>query len=450
MSLRLQINLAITVLMLLFLGALFWLEIDDARRSVREEIEASSRVAGHLLTAVIRADVAANPIWVRDFLARVGRIRANEVELIARNGALMYRSPPPTYKAGRAAPAWYAALVSPPAKTLRLRLPMGELRVTSDPSRSVLDAWDDLGRIALISAGFLIVVNVAAFWFAGRALAPIEQVVEGLQRMESGALDTRLAPTAGREARVMAESFNRMAAAVQETVRMREAAERSRAQLAERQALAREVQAHVEEERRALARELHDEFGQTVTAIRSVVASLEPVPQPEATTRGLAIIKDLANRLYDGMHRLVPRLRPMALDDLGLAAALAELVQEQRVAHPGLAVQLEVEGTWQGIPDEVAIALYRVAQEGLTNVVRHAAAARCTVALTASGESIRLTVADDGRGGAAASGSGRFGLRGMRERVESLGGTLEIRDAPGGGTLIAASVPLPVASGVAA
>jgi two-component system, NarL family, sensor histidine kinase UhpB len=446
MSLRLQINIAITVLMSLFIGTLVVVEIEAASRSVAEEMEASSRVAGHLLQGITRFDQGADPAWMRAFLTRLGRVRANEIELLAADGTVIYASPPPSYKAGRDAPAWFARLAAPGTPTLVIPLRGATLRVTPNASRAILDAWDNLYRFAVICGVFLVVANIVVFWLAGRAVAPLERIAEALSRVERGHLDTRLPLLRGREARQIGESFNRMATAVEESVRIREQAERARLQLANGRALAREVQARMEEERRLLARELHDELGQTVTAIRSIAASIEPGALTPDATKRIKMIEELAVRLHEGVRDLVPRLRPLVLDELGLADALRDLIDDYRAHHGGLAIEFDTSGSLGAISGELAIALYRVVQESLTNVVRHAHASRCVITLAAGDDELSLTVADDGRGVVEAdlAKPGRFGVRGVRERIESLGGTVSFVPSHMGGLAVQVRLPLAV------
>ena len=321
--------------------------------------------------------------------------------------------------------------------------------MTSYSSRAILDAWDDFYVFALICGVFLLAANVAVFWFTGRAVAPLEHIAGALSRVERGALDTRLPVLRGREARQIGESFNRMATAVEENVRIREQAERARVQLANGRAFAREIQARMEEERRLLARELHDELGQTVTAIRSIAASIQPDALTADGAKRITMIEELAVRLQEGMRDLVPRLRPLALDELGLVEALRDLVEDHRAHHPGLAFELTTSGSLDAVPGELAIALYRVVQESLTNIVKHAQATHCTIALAAYGDSVSLTVEDDGKGSSESDlvKPGRLGTRGMRERIESLGGTLAFAKAAAGGLAVQVQVPLTVAAG---
>jgi two-component system sensor histidine kinase UhpB len=144
------------------------------------------------------------------------------------------------------------------------------------------------------------------------------------------------------------------------------------------------------------------------------------------------------------MRELIPRLRPLALDELGLAEALRDLVEDYRLHHPGIAFDLATEGSLDGVPGEPAIALYRIVQESLTNVVKHARATRCAVGLAARSDELSLRVEDDGTGVGETdlAKPGRFGVRGMRERIESLGGSLSFARAELGGLAVIARLPL--------
>ncbi len=148
MSLRFRINLLITALMLLLLAAMAWMTINDTRRSLREEVEASTKVTVQLLTSVVYSSqfvpssVLPNRI-ILDFLKNLGRVRANEIRLYDGIGDLIYTSPPSKYKAGLFAPEWYADLVAPRPEHTTLRIRNGALVIIPDPSRATRDAWDE-------------------------------------------------------------------------------------------------------------------------------------------------------------------------------------------------------------------------------------------------------------------------------------------------------------------
>src|ERR1700693_1801701 len=159
MRLRSRLNLVVAALSAAFVIVLIAAEIQSARTSVREEIEAANRVASQLLgrlTAVYSR--VGGPDLVLQFLQQLGRVRANEVSLQTATGQVLYRSPPATYKAGREAPAWFAHLLAPQQATYTFSLPGGVvLLVQAQPSRAVLDAWDDITRLAAIAAGLVVV-----------------------------------------------------------------------------------------------------------------------------------------------------------------------------------------------------------------------------------------------------------------------------------------------------
>nr|PZN62103.1 MAG: two-component sensor histidine kinase [Pseudomonadota bacterium] len=194
-----------------------------------------------------------------------------------------------------------------------------------------------------------------------------------------------------------------------------------------------------EEERRRLARELHDELGQTLNAIKLDALSL---PGNEAAQR----IAAHADQVYAAAGGLVRRLRPTALDELGLRAALEACVDRWRQSHPQLNVQLSMSGELDELGEARSLAIYRIVQEGLTNCVRHAGAGHFYIDLTrdpAPGGGVLLEMRDDGRGLPREALRPRgSGLSGMRERVALLGGRFELLSEPGRGVTIRVEIPV--------
>ena len=445
MSLRARINVLVTGLTLLFIALGLYLMLGEIRRQIREEIEASNRVTAQLMTAVIFSSGlfstgTMQQTVVQDFLSRLGRVRANEITLLDRTDAQVYRSPPPTYKAGRDAPAWFVRLVGPELAPVMLEANSFRIVITPDASRSVLDAWDDLLRLGALVALFVIVINGGLALVIGRALRPVRSVVEGLARVERGDLSARLPSYSLPEFQAIGVGFNRMLAELERTVAM----ERD---LAENRQLTHLIQRHLEEERRGLARELHDEIGQYLTAIKTIAqatANRAEHADPATLEASRAIVSS-AGRIYDAMHAIIRRLRPMALERMGLADTMVEAVAEWRRLHPQLAFELHLPGSLPRLGDEAEIALFRIAQEAVTNVARHAQAQSVSIEISTSGRHVHLVVCDDGIGIASdrLHQPGHYGLLGMRERVQALGGTLAITPTPeGGGTRIAVGIPL--------
>jgi PAS domain S-box-containing protein len=218
--------------------------------------------------------------------------------------------------------------------------------------------------------------------------------------------------------------------------------EQSRAEL---RALAARLQATREEERTRIAREIHDELGQALTALKLDMAWLEsqlPVTNSGAFKINEVSVTDRIDETMAIVRRIARELRPSVLDQIGLEAAIECLVQEAS-ERTGIAVNLQAD-EFPGLPDQVASHAYRIIQEALTNVTRHAKASRVEVSVRRLGTSILLAVEDNGVGFAPQTLSGleSLGLVGMRERAMACGGTLTVRGKPGEGTAIVVIIPL--------
>lgn len=210
------------------------------------------------------------------------------------------------------------------------------------------------------------------------------------------------------------------------------------------QVLSRRLVEVQETERRVVARELHDDAGQTLTALMVGLRLLErEAGDPLAVTARVAELKRTADGVLENLHRLASNLRPASLDHLGLVATLRQDAQSLNSAS-GLAVRVEARGfDVPRLPPAVETALYRIAQEAMTNAIRHAKASQVEVLVDRRDDGIIIAIEDDGTGfdpEVAARGR-RLGLVGMRERVEMLGGKLQLRTAPGSGTAVIVEVP---------
>lgn len=217
--------------------------------------------------------------------------------------------------------------------------------------------------------------------------------------------------------------------------------------------LLKRVVAAQEAERQRIARELHDETGQALTAIGLGLRGASSVlrQDPDRAAGNLRQLEGLVARSLVELQRLIADLRPSHLDDLGLPAALRWYAGEIQTRAP-LTVSVETEGEPRALQPEVNTTLFRVAQEALTNVVKHADARHVTVRLRYEGESVRLEVDDDGRGfdlqaASLAAGAPSWGLAGMQERASLLGGALTVETSPGAGTRIEVRLPYHAAPG---
>lgn len=443
MRLLTRLNFVVAGLSAAFVIVLIAAEIQSNRASVREEIEAANRVAAQLLgrLASIYSNVG-GPDLVLQFLQQLGRVRANEVTLLSPAGEVLYRSPRATYKAGREAPAWFIQLMAPPVTRITFPLRGGvRLVIDAQPSRAVLDAWDDITRLAALGVGMLVILNALAFWSVAQVLRPFPVIADGLARIQRGELAYRLPPLRGYEAATIGTAFNRMAQAVEDKVKAERQARDAEARLEERREMASLADQRVEEERRLIAHELHDEFGQSVTAIRSLALAIATQAGASDTGDVARLISDEAARLYDAMHGLIPRLAPLSLDTLGLTATLDNLTRDWQRRYPSVALALHHDLPPDLAPD-VALTIYRVVQEGVVNALRHAQAARVDIEIGADSRDISISVTDDGIGLPREwSQPGHFGLRGLNDRVVRLGGTFAVGIGDGKGTRLSAHIP---------
>ncbi|MBC7548600.1 MAG: sensor histidine kinase [Polaromonas sp.] len=445
MSLRLQINLIITVLTAFFASAVIGLQIENTRRAVHEEVLGANVVALQLLSRMSWVDGFGGLQSARDYLSRVGRVRANEIVLYGADGKLLYRSPPSTYKVGRRAPQWYARLVSPLLEPKMISLPSGRITLQPDASRAELDGWDDLRPLLwMVLAGF-VAANGLVYALIGRATKPLRLVVRGLRQMEAGTYGTRLPDLSGREGRQISHAFNAMAQSVQDSALARHQAQEATRALAENRELTQLIQARIEQERGAIARELHDELGQQVTAIKSgsLAIARKAAGHDALIEQSARLVMDCADQIYDGVHRLIAQLRPLALDRFGLHDALQDLLADWRLHHPDAGLTLSVSGSFEGLGDDLSTAAYRIVQEAVNNAVRHARASRIEVKLDALADRLQLEVIDNGVGHVTEFHQpGHFGVMGMRERAQALGGSFDLDQRAPAGVRIRVSFPL--------
>ncbi|NOJ38975.1 sensor histidine kinase [Bradyrhizobium australiense] len=454
MRLVLQLVARLFVVVILCLGAAtVWATI-DAHRSVDRATAASAERVSLALEALYWRELLLRSNRTREQLLPVPEWRTIETMGLISPGICVRFEPAGAFEKplcgqskgiGQSPPRWFAALVqtllgdhAAVVRSISMRAAnAGSVSAAADPNAAIALAWQhilDNIHVALLMA---VAIALLASLAIAHTLAPAQQIVAALQRMARGQYSTSLPRFRSMElamiGRAVSDLGDRLARAMEE-----------------RAALTRRLLEIRSDERRALARELHDEFGQNLTAILAFANTIEATSAQEKDNSEVAqdarMISQATHRIMACLRDTLNRLRHPPAEELGLEACLVDLVDSWRsrnAAQP--MIQLDLKGDLAGVRGAVAATAYRVAQECLTNSLRHSSARVIVLRIerrTGAENALLVHVEDDGGGDAAkVARSPGFGLTGIRERVAALGGSLSIADA-NRGVSVAATIPL--------
>lgn len=444
MNLKLRLNLIITALLLLvmLIGAL--LMIRNAREDVRAEVESTALLALHLLDAEI-LHYTSDYVWLNGVnpnqasifrLQSLENVRHLRIDFFDTRGNLRDSNRSMTKMDEWPAPLWFVNTMDAISETMppikrqifaNSRV-LGELVVTPDPSYEIAEIWNDMLGILMLVSIFFVVVNAMIYWAVGRALRPVNCVLFALSELERGNLDSRLPSFTLPELTEISHKFNAMAETLQNSIK-------SNHQLTQKMISLQE------DERKSLARDLHDEVGQHLTAIHidaSTILHAKTITDAHESAKAIDIV---ARQMMNIVHGMLQRLRPVSLDELGLKAAVQDLVDTWLQRNSSTTIDVSFSGDFVGVDETVAIAVYRIVQECLTNIARHSGANKVMIGLHRNSDQLVLHVEDNGNGFDPRLVSSGFGVAGMRERVQGLGGYFELKSSVGCGVQIQASLP---------
>ena len=468
MNLKLRLNLITTSLLLLLMIAGISLSFYNARKNTLAEIASAEKSTLTLFDAAIIGATAtsANKIDLTAFkLQQLSHMRHLKIALFDGNGKLL-DSNHTTASAhfNNEAPAWFERLLNktmpqwqPKIRTLSFNHQLlARLIITPDPSYEYAEIWKQMTDLLVLLALFFICVNLMIAWAINQALKPTETILTALDEIESGHLEVRLPPFKLPELARIGQKFNHMIETLQQS------------HLQNHQ-LTQQLMTLQETERKSLARDLHDEFGQCLTAINtdaSVILKHAKTKYPELQASAEAITQ-LSRHLMDLVSGLLQRLRPGVLDELGLELALQDLVGTWQTRHENIHCTLNisnVDSLKQEILGETeCLVIYRLVQESLTNIARHASASKADISVYAelklNKQGVTVKVQDNGAGfnpkqaadfgiilsldtNKGLGNNAGFGLLGMRERVESLNGDFRLQTSANTGSVITAWIPL--------
>jgi two-component system sensor histidine kinase UhpB len=444
LSLRGRINLLLALLLALGLAVNIGRQVAEAGPRVQAEDQSVIRLAREFIEMIV-ADLHEAP----DPDAKLGQIardlnRLRHVSIALRDAGGNPLSPPRPDADDEAhgPPAWFVGLVHPEQTAVSVPVSIhgqpGSLLITSHPNDEIAEIWDgivtqlEVGSVVALAL-FLVMMTVV-----GRALAPLQSLAQMMAALEAGRYETRVAPGGAPELAATCTRLNQLAATLGEAVE-------DKRRLAERTVSLQDV------ERKEIARELHDEFGPYLFSLRAHAGALAKLadgraPSAEAVRKHGSAMLEQINALQQFNRRVLDRLRPVGLAEFGLRQALESLSRLWRESHPDVAIETNISPALGPTGEMADLTIYRIVQEALTNVFRHAGATAVNVVIEPAGQSGQdgrlcalVRVSDNGRGMAPGQKLG-LGLVGMRERILALGGTLSVASDQGGVT-VEAMVP---------
>jgi two-component system sensor histidine kinase UhpB len=343
-------------------------------------------------------------------------------------------------------PAWFVAFVHPETTAVNVPISIhgkpGSLVITSHPDDEMNEIWDGIVTQLQVGSAIAIALFLLTMMVVSRALAPLQSLSEAMTRIEAGGYDTRVKPAGSPELAAICTKLNHLAATLGDAIE-------------EKRRLAETAVSLQDAERKEIARELHDEFGPYLFALRAHASSLMRTadthePNTDALRRHGEAILEQINALQQFNRRVLEKLRPVGLAELGLREALGALVRLWGESHPGVVIDMNVSQPLDGTGETAELTVYRIIQEALTNVFRHARATRVHITVEQAAprpsgpapretKAVMVSVRDNGAGLPADHKQG-FGLIGMRERVLALGGTMTVASTNHGVT-VEAMVP---------
>jgi len=419
MDLRRRLVGSLSLLLAALLAVTALVQLYSLRTDVEAEVQASSHLVRVLLAAGSMAPDGGPAL--QPLLAQAG-LR----HLSIRTEGQAARKEPDTL------PRWLGLeRLIPVQPEQQIRIGQQTLYIAPYPRSEISERLADTVRLWSTLLFFSGTTLLVAWWSADRALRPVRELEASLHRLARGEPDPALPSFALRE-------FGRVARAIDYLAKALEAAR------AAQQALARQLMTVQEDEKRTLARELHDEMGQTLTALNVTAAHLERHAAGMAPAEVAECAADLRRELRTGSGQLrgmLKNLRPHGLSAHGLQQALVDLLQGWRSRQTSISFELALPPALPQVDEQLALVIYRVVQEALTNVVRHSGACSCTVQLQASATMLLLDVMDDGCG-LPSDLQWQGGLLGMRERIGMVDGQLRVWHAPAGGLHLHAQFPL--------
>lgn len=444
LSLRARINLLLALILALGLAINVARLVLEAAPRVQAEDQSVTRLAREFIETIVTGlNEAPDPDARLDQIVHdLKRLRHVSITLQGDESA----RPAPADETGDApsVPAWFVALIHPEKTSVSVPVSIHgkptALVITSIPNDEIAEIWDGIITQLEVGTAVAVALFLITMMVVGRALAPLEALSQAMGRIEAGSYDVRVDPGGAPELAAICTRLNHLAMTLGEAVE-------EKRRLAERAVSLQDV------ERKDIARELHDEFGPYLFALRAHVGAMMRLaearePDTNALRKHGSAILEQVNALQQLTRRILEKLRPVGLAELGLREALGALLRLWNESHPDVTIETTISPSLGETGETADLTIYRVVQEALTNVFRHAGATEVNVSIAPAERLAGLRdrcdyalvrVCDNGRGLQVDQKFG-LGLTGMRERLLALGGTLTVASGESGVT-VEAMVP---------
>jgi two-component system sensor histidine kinase UhpB len=438
LSLRARLNALLALVLLLGLSVNIARLGLEASPRIQAEDQSVVRLAREFIQTLVDSlsDTPDPEARLTRMLADLSRLR--HVSITRESDATLAQPPSEAADQSSPPPAWFVRLVHPEQTALSVPVnvngrSLGSLVITSHPIDEMNEIWDGIVTQIEIGSAVAVLLLLITMTVVSRALTPIQGLSDAMASIEAGQYGVRVKLGGPPELAAICQKLNHLAGVLG-------------AAIDDKRRLAAQLVSLQDAERKEIARELHDEFGPFLFALRAHATALtrmaaSPTPDVPALQKHGAAMLEQINALQQSNRRVLDRLRPAGLSELGLAQALGALARLWREAHPGVEIALTVSPLLPAASEVVELTIYRVVQEALTNVFRHAGATRVTVTVEPRdrpncdcGGDVVILVEDDGSGLPSDHKFGH-GLTGMHERVQALGGTMTLNSAERGVTL---------------
>lgn len=436
MSLRQQINIGITLSVFIILVLGNAVAIWQARISVAKEFESSVNLAYRLIKANMDT-----PEWqqskLQSRLAQIESLRHTRhlrIQLIDEQGELIDQLETEMAKNKSDYPDWFAWAVSQkfPSVRYQSQIRPGQsltLIIEADSSDEIRESWEETRFLMLLIILMSVIMFVVVNLLFNKAINSVTVIVNGLQAIENGDYQHRIPDSNVTEFGTIARAVNHLTEVLAQVKE-------------ENRRLTRHSLEIQEQERQQLAKELHDEMGQSVTAIKTLATTGRQLHEDHQRINNSII--NICNHLFQVVRTMMRNLHPIVLSELGLKASLRDLIEHWQEKQPSINYQIICSDAVDELDANTAIQVFRVIQECLTNIARHANARQVNISLTQeqSRENFIITVEDDGQGCDPILMKSGFGMMAIRERIENLNGKVNFKSTPGGGMRIVFEIPI--------